>query len=169
MNANVLPAKRVVTAWPKIFTAQGAPRELLELAALVVPQLLVGDHPTLAALRKQYERARIRGVELTGRAFLVDYEVPADAPLAVPPDLAGGGAKIQVAGERVPAGCVLLVRKGRLATFEGSTLADVWTKHARAQRAEASVPQDQRASRGSVANSNSRHRRRTEGPTRQSK
>ena len=131
MNANVLPTKSVVTTWPKIFTADGAPREVLELAASVVPQLLVGDHPTLAALRKQYERARIRRVELTGVGFFVDYEVPDDAPLAVPPDLAGGAAKIQVAGERVPAGCVLLVRKGRLATFEGSTLADGWPKRAR--------------------------------------
>ena len=123
MNASVLPTKSVVTTWPKIFTAaDGAPREVLELAALIVPQLLVGDHPTLAALRKQYERARIRQVKLTGVGFLVDYEVPDDAPLAVPPDLAGGAAKIQVAGASVPAGCVLLVRKGRLATFKGSTL-----------------------------------------------
>ena len=124
MNANVLPAKSVVTTWPKIFTADAAPREVLELAALVVPELLVGEHPTLAALREQYERACIRRVELTGGRFFVDYEVPDDAPLAVPPDLAAGAATIQVAGERVPAGCVLLVRKGRLATLEGSTFAD---------------------------------------------
>ena len=124
MNANVLPTKRVLTTRPKIFTADGAPREVLELAALVVPELLVGDHPTLAALREQYERARIRRVELTGRRFFVDYEVPDDAPLAVPPDLGAGAANIPVAGERVPVGCVLLVRKGRLATLEGSTFAD---------------------------------------------
>ena len=122
MNASVLP---------RIFTADRAPREVLEHAALVVPQLLVGDHPTLAALREQYERARIRRVELTGGRYFVDYEVPNNAPLAVPPDLAAGAAKIPVAGEQVPAGCVLLVRKGRLATFEGSTLADGWPKRAR--------------------------------------
>jgi hypothetical protein len=97
------------------------PREVLEFAALTVPQLLVGDHPTLAALREQYERARIRRVELTGGRFFVDYEVPDDAPVAVAPELAAGAARIRVAGKPVPAGCALLVRKGRLATFEGST------------------------------------------------
>ena len=97
--------------------------DVLEFAALTVPQLLVGDHPTLAALRKQYERAHVRGVELTGGRFFVDYEVPDDAPLAVAPDLGGGAAKIEASAEDVPAGCVLLVRKGRLATFEGSTFA----------------------------------------------
>ena len=121
MNPNVLAAKSIVTTCPGIFTEESAPREVLELAALVVPELLVGDHPTLAALREQYEHARIRRVGLSGRRFFVDYEVPDEAPLAVPPDLAAGDAKIEVPGECLPTGCVLLVRKGRLATLEGST------------------------------------------------
>ena len=124
MNANALATKSAVTSGPKIFTAEEAPREVLELAALLVPELLVGDHPTLAALREQYEQARVRRVELSGGRFFVDYQVPEDAPLAMPPDLSAGAAKIDVTGECVPAGCVLLVRKGRLATLEGSIFAE---------------------------------------------
>lgn len=123
MNANMLSAKRATTSEPRVFTADRAPRQVLELAALVVPELLVGDHPTLAALREQYERARVRRVELRGGRFFVDYEVPAEAPLAMPPDLSTGAAKIDVTGECVPEGCVLLVRKGRLATLEGNIFA----------------------------------------------
>lgn len=123
MNVIALPAKHVATSGPRVFTADRAPRQVLEFAALVVPELLVGDHPTLAALREQYERARIRRVELSGGRFFVDYEVPDEAPLAMPPDLSAGAAKIDVAGECVPAGCILLVRKGRLATLEGNIFA----------------------------------------------
>jgi hypothetical protein len=124
MSANMQAAKSVVTSWPNVFTAKEAPREVLEFAALVVPELLAGDHPTLAALREQYERARIRRVELSGARFFVDYEVPDEAPLAMPPDLSSEAAKIDVTADCVPAGCVLLVRKGRLATFEGRTFAE---------------------------------------------
>ena len=120
----------VVTAWPKGFDADGSPSEVLGLAALVVPQLLVGNHPAMAALREQYERARIWRVDLTEGGFFVGYEVPDDAPRALPANFVGGDAKIQVAGVSGSAGCLVSVRNGRLATFEGYTCAERWPEHA---------------------------------------
>ena len=130
MTVNVPRSRSVVTSWPKVFNASGGPSEVLGLAALVVPQLLVGQHPAMAALREQYERARIWRVDLTDAGFFVGYEVPDDAPRALPTDFVGGDAKIQVAGISGPAGCLVSVRNGRLATFEGYTCADRWPKHA---------------------------------------
>ena len=130
MIVNVLRTRSVVTTWPRVFNTARGPREVLGLAALVVPQLLVGQHPAMEALREQYERARIWRVDLTDAGFFVGYEVPDDAPRALPPDFVGGDAKIQVAGISGPAGCLLSVRKGRLATFEGYTCAERWPTHA---------------------------------------
>ena len=130
MNVDGRHIRSVVTAWPRVFHADGAPREVLGLAALVVPQLLVGKHPAMAALREQYERARIWRVDLTDGGFFVGYEVPDDAPRAQPPDFVGGDANIQVAGVSGSAGCLLSVRNGRLATFEGYTCAERWPEHA---------------------------------------
>ena len=47
-----------------------------------LPQLLDGAHPALAALRAQLQAARVTEVELTGAGFYVDFEVPAECPLA---------------------------------------------------------------------------------------
>ena len=76
MNPDKLHATKTVTSWPKTFTAETAPVEVLALAALIVPRLIAGDDPTMAALREQYERAIIRRVELRGLNFVVDYQVP---------------------------------------------------------------------------------------------
>lgn len=103
---------------------------MLALAAQLVPQLLVGDHPAIAALRAQYERARVVSVELTGHGLFINYEVPGDAPLAFPADFAGGDAHIKVAGHGAPSGCVLFVRRGRLDMLEVHTYGDAWTEHA---------------------------------------
>jgi hypothetical protein len=123
MDRDVLHSRWSVKTRPKSFTAESAPPEVLGLAALIVPRLLAGDDPTMVALRKQYERALIRRVELTGTGFFVDYDVPVDVPRALPVDFAGGDVKLQVAGVRVPDGCRLFVRNGRLATLEATTVA----------------------------------------------
>ena len=130
MSIEVLHTRSVVTTWPRVFNTDGEPREVLGLAALVVPQLLVGKHPAMAALREQYERARIWRVDFTDGGFFVGYEAPKDAPRTLPPDFVGGDAKIQVAGVSGSAGCRLSVRKGQLATFEGYTCAERCPKHA---------------------------------------
>ena len=77
---------------------------------MLLPKLVQGDHPARAAL--QVRRATIAEVEMTGVGFYVDFSIPSDVPLAVPPDFVGGSATIQVNGTQDPAGCVVFVRKG---------------------------------------------------------
>src|SRR5262245_59147189 len=104
-----------------------APSTVLTLVDRLVPLLIQGDHPALAALRQQLPRARVSQVEMTGVGFYIDFEVPADVPLTEPANFAGGCAEIRLAGAEYPAGCVLFVRGGRQATLEGYTNAgDRW-------------------------------------------
>ncbi len=110
---------------PKTATADCATRDVLELAARIVPRLLAGDHRTMAALRKQYERARVLRVEVTGETFVVDYEIPDGVPRVPPLDFARGDVKIPVAGVGAAPGWRLFVLKGRLASIEGTTCEDL--------------------------------------------
>jgi hypothetical protein len=117
---------------PKKYDAASAPSQVLVLVNHLVPQLIVGEHPALVALREQFRCASIKGVEMTGHGFYVDFETPADVPLAMPSDFAGGNAKITLVGSTAPAGCVLFVRSGRLSTLEGYTFGDEgWAENAR--------------------------------------
>ena len=126
--------------FPKKYGAGEAPPEVLALVERLVPSLISGDHPALAALRGQFRRARIREVELTGVGFYVDFDIPADSPLAVPSDFTGGSATITLEGASHGAGCVLFVRDGRLATLECYTYADSWPEHARVLAVDDIVP-----------------------------
>jgi hypothetical protein len=119
-------------SYPKKYSGTTAPAEVLALVSRLVPVLLGGDHPAHAALREQFSHARIREVEMTGHGFYVDFDVPDNAPLAVPPTFAGGNAEIALEGASAGAGCVLFVRDGRLATLEGYTFGNEgWAEHAR--------------------------------------
>ena len=115
-----------LTTWPATYTAENAPRNVAGLAEVVVPYLLVADHPAITALRAQYRRRCITTVEMTGVGFFVNYAVPDDAPAAVPRDFAGGNAEIHIAGLEYPAGCVLFVRDGKLRMFEVYIFDDDW-------------------------------------------
>ena len=118
--------------FPKKYAAASAPSEVLVLVNRLVPQLIVGDHPALIALREQFRRASIAAVEMTGHGFYVDFETPPDVPLAIPSDFAGGNAEIALEGATAGAGCVLFVKNGRLATLEGYTFGDEgWAENAR--------------------------------------
>ena len=118
-----------------------APSAVLALADRLVPLLIRGDHPALAALRQQLPRARVNQVEMTGVGFYIDFEVPADVALTEPANFAGGHAEIGLAGADYPAGCVLFVRNGRLATLEGYTNADeLWPEDAVVVSVENVVP-----------------------------
>jgi hypothetical protein len=99
---------------------------VLRRAERLVPALIEGTHPAMAALREQYRRSHIKEVELTGAGFYMDFEVPLDAPRAVPANFAGGHAKIILKGVDCEAGCVLFVRDGRLSTLEGYTYDKPW-------------------------------------------
>jgi hypothetical protein len=107
-----------------------APRQILDLAALLVPQLLAGDDPQLKVLRAQYEQAHVSSVESSGVGFFVNYEVPDDLAVAIPPAFAGGDARIAIAGVEFGAGCVLFVREGRLSMFETYTYDGSWPDNA---------------------------------------
>jgi hypothetical protein len=115
--------------FPKKYRKYGpdeVPPSVKTLIAELLPQLLDGPHPALAALREQLQAARVTEVEMTGVGFYVDFEVPADCPLAEPPDFEGGSAEIDLTGVSHGAGCVVFVRQGRLATFEGYTYDGTW-------------------------------------------
>jgi hypothetical protein len=72
--------------------------------------------------------------------FYADFAVPSDAPLADPPNFAGGHADIILSGAQHGAGCVLFVREGRLATLEGYTYDDSWAVDARVAEIKTVVP-----------------------------
>ena len=112
--------------FPRKYSPDEVPPSVKTLIAVLLPQLLDGPHPALAALRVQLRAARVTEVEMTGAGFYADFEVPTDCPLAEPPDFTGGQADIALSGVRHGAGCVVFVREGRLATFEGYTFDDTW-------------------------------------------
>lgn len=113
-------------SYPRKYLAANAPPTVLHLVDRILPLLIEGEHPALAALREQYRHASIKQVEFTGVGLLVDFEVPGDTALVSPRDFAGGFASITLAGARLGAGCVLFVRDGRLSTLEGFTYDDEW-------------------------------------------
>jgi hypothetical protein len=115
-----------LTTWPKMYIPEAAPREVIALAEHLVPQMLVGDHPALVALRVQYDRGQVATVELTGAGFFVNYQVPGDTPHAKPSDFQGGDVRIEAAGVTHGAGCILFVRGGRLAFLECYTHGGEW-------------------------------------------
>jgi hypothetical protein len=119
-----------MTTFPKKYAADAAPASVLGLVARLVPPMLEGEHPALAALRAQFSKATITSVEMTGVGFFVDFAVPSDIPLAEPQNFAGGDAVIALAGAAAPAGCVLHVRDGRLTTLEGYTFDEAWPEDA---------------------------------------
>lgn len=107
-----------------MYDAASAPSDVLLLVNRLVPQMIVGDHPALVVLREQFRRASIARVEMTGRGFYADFDLPPDVQLTEPADFAGGSAEIVLEGTTAGAGCVLFVRDGRLATLEAYTYGD---------------------------------------------
>ena len=119
-----------MTTWPKFYSAADAPREVLDLTATLMPQLLIGAHHTLEVLRAQYARCSVSGVELTGVGFFVNFAVPDEVERAVPANMAGGDAVIRYAESPIQAGCVLFVRDGLLHDLEVYTFDGGWPEHA---------------------------------------
>ncbi len=110
--------------YPKTYSADNMPPSVRAVVQAVLPRLLDGRHPALAALREQLLRATIESVELTGAGFFADLIVPTDAPLADPPNLVGGDAELSISELPHGAGCVLFVENGRLSCLEGFTFGD---------------------------------------------
>jgi hypothetical protein len=105
--------------YPKKYDAASAPSEVLAFVHRLVPHLIAGDHPALAALREQFRNATISEIEMTGHGFFATFSTPTETRLAVPADFEGGHAEIVLEGAPSGAGCVLFVRNGRLAFLEG--------------------------------------------------
>ncbi len=126
--------------WPKTYTPETAPNEVIALARKLVPQLLVGDHSAISILREQYDRVQISSVDLTGAGFFINYVVPDAARRTNPPDFQGGCASIKAEGLNVDAGCILFVRDGWLDLFEVYTYGDVWTENMNVMKIEDIFP-----------------------------
>lgn len=88
------------------------------IAETLVPLLLVGDDVRLEVLRRQWQLAEKRLSDASDCGFYLDIAVPADAPRLDVPDQCGGDAVIPVAGDDLPAGCVLYVVEGALSYLE---------------------------------------------------
>jgi len=126
----------------RTYSAEEAPQSVLSLTHTLMPQLLAGDHPTLATLRTQYAAARIEEIEWSGVGFFVCFDVPADAPRTQPADLVGGDALISIRGVPDGATCVLFVSDGRLRTLELVTWDGPWAEDAEVLRVESITPLD---------------------------
>jgi hypothetical protein len=117
--------------FPREYEPGEAPEAVRKLVAELLPRLIEGSHPALAALRAQLPYLRVTSVELTGAGFYADLEVVGNTPLAVPADFAGGYALITFAGSPGEAGRVLFVRNGCLSMLEGYTYGDEpWPENA---------------------------------------
>lgn len=113
-------------AFPQKLGPTKVPPSVQTLVTVLLPQLFQGEHPALVALQAQVREATLTEVEMTGVGFYADFATPADVPLAVPPNFAGGDARIVLSGAQHGAGCVVFVRDGRLAILEAYTFDDAW-------------------------------------------
>lgn len=89
-------------------------------------KLLAGDHPTLAALRAQFEATVAEGRDFTGVGFFTHYSVPADAPVASPQRFQLTDLHLELAGTAHGAGVVLFIDSGVLETLEVYMWAEDW-------------------------------------------
>jgi hypothetical protein len=127
--------------YPKYYGPDDLPPAVQSLVERLLPALVQGDHPTLSVLQRQLPQLRVTKAELTGHGFFVDFEFAGEAPLAEPPNFAGGNAVIQLAGPAVHAGCVLFVRNGRITMLEGYTYGDdAWTEETEVVSVDDVVP-----------------------------
>jgi hypothetical protein len=103
---------------------------LNELEHAVLKKLLAGDHPLLAVLRRQAERARVVKRQNTGVGFFCDFDVDDGTP-AVNRDLQIGDVHAEMDGLAHGAGFVLFVQAGRLSMLEGFTYDEPWPEQSR--------------------------------------
>jgi hypothetical protein len=105
---------------------------LNEFESAVLTKLLEGDHPVLAALRAQVERARVKSREYSGAGFFCSFEVPSDVPhLALQEGFYFGDVDADMDGLEHGAGFVVYVRDGYLDFLEGYSYGEPWPKEVR--------------------------------------
>lgn len=103
-----------------------APPEVVALVANLMPRLLESEHPTAGLLRAQYGRSRITEIDLTGSGFLAYFAVPRDIAPVEPRSFPFGDATIKLRPAGTLAGCVVLVRDGRLSALDVHSHAGDW-------------------------------------------
>lgn len=93
----------------------------------VLAKLLAGDHPILAGLRSQAEKAQLVSRKYTGAGFYCTFAMPPDIPpLPRQPDFHFGDVNARISGLNRGAGFVVFVRGGRLDTLEGYSYEEPW-------------------------------------------
>ena len=99
-----------------------------ELERLVLDKLLAGDHPALAALRRQVARSSVRSRELSGVGFFTDFQLPPDEP-PIPSSrsrIRFGDVVAELRGVEGGAGFILFVDDGQLVMLEGYVFMGDW-------------------------------------------
>lgn len=89
-----------------------------EFEAQVMAGLLAGNDPLLAALRKQYDAATVRGRERTSTGFVTRFEIPASAPAIDRKLLHLDDLQVELEGAHTPADTSVHVHNGRLRSLE---------------------------------------------------
>ncbi len=93
----------------------------------VLAKLFAGNHPLLAALRSQAEKARLVSRDYTGAGFYCTFAVPSEVPpLPQHLDFQFGDVNAKISGLKHGAGFVVFVRGGRLDTLEGYSYDEPW-------------------------------------------
>lgn len=94
----------------------------------VLAKLLAGDHPLLAALRSQNEKARLASRDYTGAGFYCTFAMQSDVPILEHLDFRFGDVNAKISGLKHGAGFVIFIRGGRLDTLEGYSYDEPWPK-----------------------------------------
>lgn len=99
---------------------------LTALEDAVIRKLLEGDHPFLAALRKQAANAKLRSREFTGAGFYSSFQVEPESMKAGDRDYQLDDVLADVEGLAHGAGFILYVRAGLLDLLEGYSYDEPW-------------------------------------------
>jgi hypothetical protein len=110
--------------------------DLTPLESEALKQLLAGEDPVLAGLRKQLAVADIRSREFTGVGFYVNFDLPKHVPrlhevLRVKPEFWLTGVKATVDSLEHGVGFLLHVKDGLLDFLEGYTYGESWPQNIR--------------------------------------
>ncbi|HOA53256.1 MAG TPA: hypothetical protein PKI05_13460 [Thermogutta sp.] len=98
---------------------------LTALERAVMEMLLAGDHPVLAVLRAQFDRAKVAQSEFSGVGFFTHFEVPPDVPrLRGRKSFELGDVHADIPGLSVGVGFILFIREGAIDFLEGFTYGD---------------------------------------------
>jgi hypothetical protein len=101
--------------------------EPTHLESTIMEFLLRGEHPVLAALRRQWTCAKLTDREMTGVGCFVTIEVPHPAPSLTTKDrIALADVAVDLPGREAALGAVVFIENGVLAMLELFTFDGPW-------------------------------------------